>query len=76
MREARDDGEEVLVQEPLVLLEELLHFGESFLLDGDRVVTALDEQLGEGEVATGGRDVLGGCERLAGKGDGCWRVCE
>ena len=35
---------------------------------------ALDEEVGEGEVATRGRGVLGDGEGLGGKADGCaWR---
>lgn len=67
-------GDEQLVQ----LRERLCEIGQNIreerkltLFDGGRVVSTLDEEVGQGEVPAGGGDVLDLGQRLSGECDRC-----
>lgn len=72
MRDGGGEGEEVLVKEVRVRFEKLKDLLESFALGRGGVVTALNEEVGEREIASRGRDRLDRCGgELGGKTDGC-----
>jgi hypothetical protein len=67
-----EEREEVLDEEERVGGEELRDLGESFFLYGRRVVSTLDEEVGEGKISARYWSVFLGGKGLGGEGDG-WR---